>query len=58
MVEPDYMKGAQKQLFTNVLQNNVLENFAKFTGKQLRWSHFFIKLYLYHKCFPMIFEKL
>ena len=32
----------------------VLENFAKFTEKDLCWSHFSIKL---HTCFPIIFVK-
>ena len=34
MVELYYIKDVQKQPFADVLQN-VLENFAKFTGKHL-----------------------
>ena len=52
MVEPYYIKGVQKQpMFYKI---GVLENFAKFTGKQLCWSHFLIKL---HPCFPLILAK-
>ena len=28
----------QKQSFVDILQNGVYKNFAKFTGKHLRWS--------------------
>ena len=41
MVEPSYIKGVQKQRFYKI---GFLENFAEFTGKHLRWSHFSIKL--------------
>ena len=34
----------QEQSFTDVLENGVLKNFAKFTGKLLCWSLFLIKL--------------
>ena len=42
--KPYYIKGVhrvKKQMFYKVV---VLEIFAKFTGKQLCWSHFLIKL--------------
>ena len=52
MVEPYYIKGVQKQPFADVLKKGVLKNFAKFTGKQLRWSihgwsHFLIKTLIF-----------
>ena len=49
MVKPYCIKGfhrvKKQHLFADVFYKVVaLESFAKFTGKQLCWSHFLIKL--------------
>ena len=50
----------QKQPFADAIQNSILRNFAKFTGKHLPWSLFFNKvagLRFQHRCFPVSFAK-
>ena len=58
----------QKQPFADILENDVLKSFTKFTEKYLCWSHFFntvaclktwnfIKKRLQHRYFPVNFSK-
>ena len=51
LVTSKAFRSSRSQMFYKI---GVPENFAKFTGKQLCWRHFLIKL---HTCFPMIFVK-
>ena len=48
----------QKQSFTNVLESNILKNFASSTGKQLCWSLFLTKLQAKFLRIPSLTEHL
>ena len=55
------IRSSRSQIF---FTTGVLKNFAVFTGKHQRWSHFFIKLQtwrsakrLQYRCFPVNIEK-
>ena len=50
MVKPCYSKGVRRSRSQMFYEKGVLENFTKFTGKHLRWSHF-----LYVKCMKNVY---